>query len=245
MSESSSSPTRPCGHRTAGQPIGVLTLSTTFDKPPGHIRHAATLPFPVRYREVAGATPQRIVHDADTTLLEPFVSAARELERDGVAAITTSCGFLALFQHALAAAVGVPVLTSSVLLAPLMHRTLLPDQHVGILVAQARTFGVRHLDAAGAADVPVRIAGMDDQPEFTSAILDGEHDAVDVPALRDETLRVAASLVHDHPSVGAIILECTDLSPFASDIRAQTGRPVIDIVALAGMIHATGTTMSK
>ena len=53
---------------------------------------------------------------------QPFIEAARDLEAHGVRAITTSCGFLAAFHRELAAAVSVPMLTSSLLQAPLVAR---------------------------------------------------------------------------------------------------------------------------
>src|SRR5258708_5654071 len=116
--------------------IGVLCLETAFTKIPGHIRNPATFGFPVRYQVVSGATPHRVVSQADPTLLDPFIAAARELEAAGVAAITTGCGFLVLFQRQLAAAVGVPLFASSLIQLPMVARMLRPRQPVGLLVAK-------------------------------------------------------------------------------------------------------------
>src|SRR5579864_1667964 len=94
---------RPGGWARAGVPaIGVLCLETRFPKIAGHIRDPATFGFPVVCRVVRGATPGRLVRQADPSLLAPFLAAARELEYSGVAAITSGCGFLALFQRELA-----------------------------------------------------------------------------------------------------------------------------------------------
>ncbi|HEX9031157.1 MAG TPA: hypothetical protein VF834_04890, partial [Streptosporangiaceae bacterium] len=116
--------------------IGVLCLETSFTKIPGHIRNPATFDFPVVYRVVPGATPDRVVSQADPALLEPFAAAARELAGQGVAAITGACGFLVLFQRELAAAVSVPLYSSSLIQLPMVHRMLRPDQKVGLLVAR-------------------------------------------------------------------------------------------------------------
>ncbi|MEE3922445.1 hypothetical protein V2I01_41500 [Micromonospora sp. BRA006-A] len=113
--------------------IGVLCLDTSFDKIPGHIRNPDTFDFPVRYRVVEGATPQRLVREADPTLLRPFVDAARDLEAAGVAGITGACGFLVLFQAELAAAVRVPLWSSSLVQLPMVHRMV--GRPVGLLVA--------------------------------------------------------------------------------------------------------------
>jgi Asp/Glu/hydantoin racemase len=50
-------------------------------------------------------------------------------------------------------------------------------------------------------------------------------------------VRVARRLVTEHPDVGAIVLECTNMPPYAADIQRETGRPVFDIVALVTLIH--------
>ena len=93
------------GTNLSGIPIGILCLETYYGRPPGHIRNASTFRFPVIYRIVQGATARRVVKEADPELLNPFIQAAQALEREGVMAITGSCGFLALFQDELADAV--------------------------------------------------------------------------------------------------------------------------------------------
>src|SRR6202034_1482435 len=164
---------------------------TSFTKIPGHIRNPATFGFPVMYKVVRGATPDRVVRQGDPRLLEPFISAARELEAEGAAAITSGCGFLVLFQRELAAAVSVPLYASSLIQLPMVHRMLRPAQTVGVLTASSTALTPRHLAAVGAESVPVRVAGMDAQPEFREVILQARRDELDVPRLREEVLDVA------------------------------------------------------
>src|SRR6267378_3924189 len=85
---------------------------------PGDMGNAATFPFPVRYQRVTGADPDLVVRRGAAGLLPNFVEGARQLESEGVGAITTNCGFLVKFQRELAASVAVPVFTSSLLLVP-------------------------------------------------------------------------------------------------------------------------------
>jgi Asp/Glu/hydantoin racemase len=40
-----------------------------------------------------------------------------------------------------------------------------------------------------------------------------------------------------HPDLGAIVLECTNMPPYAGDIRRATGLPVFDIVSLVTLVH--------
>ncbi len=223
-------------------PIGVLCLQTAFTKIPGHIRNPATFDFPVAYRVVTGATPQRVVTQADPALLGPFIEAASDLAAAGVGAITTGCGFLVLFQRQLAAAAGVPVYTSSLIQLPMVAAMLRPDQHVGLLVAKKEALTRAHLAAVGGAELPVRVAGMAGQPEFGEVILGGKRNDLDVDRLRGEVLSVTGQLVD--PGLGALIIECTDLVPFARDIQDITGVPVFDIVTLTRMVHQSLTRQS-
>jgi hypothetical protein len=88
--------------------VGVLMLDTHFQRFPGDIGNGSTWSFPVQCRVVRGASPDQVVHQQGAGLLEPFIQAAEELIAMGVSGITTSCGFLALFQKELAAALPVP-----------------------------------------------------------------------------------------------------------------------------------------
>ena len=103
--------------------LGVLMLDTRFPRPPGDVGNAQTYEragIPVRFVTVQGASPRKIVQEADPAFLQPFIDAAVGLARDGATLISTSCGFLARYQSALQAAVPVPVVTSSLLLS-LIH----------------------------------------------------------------------------------------------------------------------------
>jgi hypothetical protein len=223
----------------AAPAIGVICLDTSFRKIPGHIRNGATFAFPVRYEVVAGATPERVVSNPDPSLLEPFIRAAVALEAAGVSAITSACGFLALFQRELAGSVRVPVYSSSLLQVPMVHHMLGAGRQVGVLTANAASLSPGHLAGAGAAGVPVCLAGMADQPEFSEVILEGKRDDLDPARLCGEVLSVAERLVRDCPQVGALVLECTDLVPFAHAVQARTGLPVFDIVTLTNLVHAS------
>ncbi len=221
--------------------IGVLCLETSFTKVSGHIRNRTTFDFPVAYKEVEGATPDRVVSQADSRLLEPFVHAAQELEAQGVAAITAACGFLVLFQKQLANAVAVPVYTSSLIQLPMVHSMLRPDQKVGLLVAKKRSLTRRHLEAIGGEHVPVCVAGMEEQPEFREVMLEGRRVELDADLLGREVVTQAEQLARANPDMGALIIECTDLVPFAHAIQSLIDIPIFDIVTLTEMVYQSLT----
>jgi hypothetical protein len=219
--------------------LGVLMLDTRFPRISGDVGNARTWPFPVRYRVVEGAGAARIVRsEPDPSLLPLFLEGARELEADGVTAITTSCGFLSVFQPQLAAAVGVPVVSSALLQVPLAARVIRPDQRVAILTVRP---DLTNLHFAGAgwspADVPVVIEALPDDAVFPRLFTDRTLDAADTEVLRREVVDAAAGLQRDHPDVGAVVLECTNFVPFSRDVRRATGLPVFDHYTLVMQVY--------
>ncbi len=80
-----------------GFTTGIIMRESTFPRIPGDTGNASRLGYPVRLQPVKGAGYRRLILERDPTLLQPFVDAARALEAEGVKAITTNRGFLALF----------------------------------------------------------------------------------------------------------------------------------------------------
>src|SRR5215510_10537379 len=225
------------GYNLYGFSVGILMLDTKFPRIAGDMGNATTFPFPVRYHRVAGASPDRVVRKGAEGLLPSFLEGARALEREGVGAITTNCGFLVKYQREMAAAVTVPVFTSSLLLVPLVHRMLAPGRRVGLMTVNAAALGPEHLAGAGIGpEIPLAVAGLEGEKEFTRVLL-GDEMELDPELCREEHVRVARRLVAEHPDIGAIVLECTNMPPYTADIQRETGRPVFDITTLVRMAH--------
>lgn len=215
------------GKAVYGASLGILMLHARFPRIPGDMGNAMTWPFPVHYKVVRNATPDRVVRNNASGLLETFVEAARELVEDGVDGITTNCGFLALFQDELAAAVPVPVLTSSLMQVAMVNRTLARDKRAGILTISGSSLTPLHLEKAGVPE-GTPIGTTEGGREFTRAILDNEFE-LDVELAREDNVEAALRLQADNPDLGAIVLECTNMIPYAADIRRATGLPVHSI----------------
>ncbi len=170
-------------------------------------------------------------------LLPDFIAAAQDLVRLGAEAITTNCGFLSLFQRELAAAVGVPVATSSLMQVPWVQATLPPGQRVGVVTVSAGSLTPAHLEKVGVpVDTPV--AGTEGGREFFRVLIKAEKDDMDVDLARQDVVDAALDLVARHPEVGAIVLECTNMPPYAAAVQAATGRPVHDIYSMISWFHA-------
>jgi Asp/Glu/Hydantoin racemase len=133
--------------------------------------------------------------------------------------------------------VSVPVFTSSLMLVPLVHRMLPPGRVVGVLTVDATALGDEHTRGAGiTADIPMVVAGLEGEKEFTRVLLDDQME-LDVDAAREEHLAVAGRLLADHPEIGAIVLECTNMPPYRAALQEATGLPVFDITTLVRMVH--------
>src|SRR5919109_1166620 len=134
------------GNKTLyGARVGILMLETRFPRIPGDMGNAETWPFPVLYKVVPGASPRRVVCEKAEGLLDEFLAAAAELVRLGADGVTTTCGFLSLYQREIAAHVGVPVATSSLMQVPFIQSVLPPGKRVGIVTISVASMSREHL----------------------------------------------------------------------------------------------------
>lgn len=227
----------PGGKAIYGAPLGILMLEARFPRIPGDMGNGTTWPFPVLFRVVRGADPERVVLQGARGLLPDFIAAARDLVDLGAEAITTNCGFLSLFQRELAEAVNVPVATSSLMQVPWVQATLPPGQRVGVITVSRGSLTDAHLDAAGVPrDVPV--VGTETGREFFRVLIKAEKTDMDVALAEADIVAAGRDLVTRHPEVGAIVLECTNMPPYAAALAEAVGRPVYDIYSMITWFHA-------
>jgi len=218
--------------------IGIAMLRTRFPRVLGDPGHPRTWRSPVLYEVVESATVGRVARaeGPEPDLLEAFRGAVARLAAAGARGVVTSCGLLAPFQRALARASAVPVATSSLLQVAALDAALPAGRRAGVLTLDARRLSARHLAAAGAApDTPV--AGCEGGREIARAIL-GDRAALDVEAARADVLAAGDALVQRHAEVGAVVLECTNMAPYAGALRDRLGLPVHDLITLVDDLRA-------
>ena len=216
--------------------VGVLMLETQFPRILGDIGNADSWPFPVRYKNVPNSTANHVIRHNAADLTPLFIDAAQQLVSEGIAAITTSCGFLSLVQQDLADAVNVPVITSSLMQVPWINATLPTDKRTGVMTIDEANLSVNHLNAANApADTP--IASPATNGVFVSTIMN-DYTSLDVEACRSENLEAAKRLVEASNDLGAIVLECTNMVPYAADIHRATRLPVYSIHTLVRWLYS-------
>ena len=236
--------------RTRPLMIGLLLWEEecAADQLEGTVFNPKTFSFPVRRKKVKGTGLETIVKNPTAATRAVLIEAAQELEKEGVKAITTDCGFNAIWQKELADSVSVPVFASGLLLVPLVHRMLGRGKKVGIITADKLSLTEKHLKAVGIDEsIPICIIGMEKEDQFSSMLeIPKKKVSLDIEKFESEVTKVARRLVEGNADVGAIVLECTDLSPFAGAIQRATGLPVFDIVALTEMLHtATSREVAK
>ena len=219
----------------AGETIGILVLNNNYPYLPGNVQNATTYDYPVRYAEVHGATSDRLLYEADPALVEPFVDAAKQLEADGVGAITGACGFMALFQHQLQAAVSIPVLASSLLQIPFIYA--ITGKRIGVITADSSCLKPEHFTGAGVSeDIPLAIGGMENNAAFVKAILNNGGE-LDDDAVCKGVVELARNLKNSHDDLGALLLECSDLPPYAHAIQSAVDLPVFDFITMIDYVH--------
>lgn len=215
------------GKTVYGARVGILMLETKWPRVPGDTGHAATWPFPVLYKVVKGATARVVVHEKGKGLGPAFLEAAAELVREGADGITTTGGFLSIFQQELAAHAGVPVASSSLLQIPLVQALLPPGRRVGVLTVQGQRLGPDHLAAANApADTP--IVGTENGKEFTRVLL-GDELEMDYAQAERDVLEAGHTMCRRHPEVGALVLECHNMAPYSWRLQNELGIPDYDV----------------
>jgi hypothetical protein len=205
--------------------LGVLMLQTRFPRPLGDIGNPASFAFPVGYRVVPGAFPAAVVRGRDPALIAPFVAAGARLVDEGARALTTSCGFLARWQRELQAALPVPVWSSS-----LLHLADLQGIRCGVITIEGASLTAAHFEAVGA-DPATPVEGITPGSPLHCTLLEDRAtlDAADAERqVGAAGQRLLARCLH----VQALVLECTNLPPYADALRRATGRPVYDILTL-------------
>jgi len=225
-----------------GEAIGIMLNHTTYPAIPGNVANASTYDFPVRIVNVPDL-PTDWWCDArgpDETRLGKVLDTARRLESEGVRAITTGCGFYAVFQKEVAEAVKIPVFTSPLLMVPIVHRMLSSKGRVGILTAGAANLGPGHFGPVGIDPevIPLGIAGMEEYDEFRQVILEESKVEADVDLMEREVLDAAKKLLRRYPDIEAFVFECSDLPPFSKSVQDATGLPVFDFITMIRWVYS-------
>ncbi len=220
---------------TGQVPMGLRQLETLV----GNSTNLASYDYPVRLHPVRGANVHTILENPDPVVLRTMITDARAMAAQGIRAVTTSCGFNAIFQQQLAEAVSVPVFTSSLLQVPLVQRIHGPKSEICILTANARALRPEHLSSVGIARTEgLHILGLEQCEEWMRMFAEPDAE-VDLAMIEQEVLGTALRALELHPGIRAFVLECTDLPPYAAAIRRHSGLPVFDFISMVNYLHSS------
>jgi hypothetical protein len=209
------------------KPLGILMLDTRFPRIEGDIGNPASFDFPVIFRTMQGigSTDAVAAHPDRPRVLAALKSNAEALAAAGAVGLSTSCGFLALYQKDLEQLSPVPVATSALLLIK-----TLTGKKVGVITASAENLTPAHFAAVGAPqDTPV--AGLPANSSFAATFLRNGL-SLDRGAVEAEAIEAGRALLRDHPGIDAIVLECTNLPPYKNALEHALGVPVFDVLDL-------------
>lgn len=211
--------------------IGVLLFETAGERVKGDPGFPGTFQFAVEYGIVKGS--YRDLIEGSPEVCERLCRAARMLEQKGVFIIAGDCGLMALYQRELSHAVHIPVVTSSLLLLPLMQSLLSPGCCIGVITGHSALLDKRHFSGAGAErSEHILIQGMEHEPHFKAVVLEGgvmqqcEKMRADVKNAAQKLLARATPR-----PVAMLLLECSNLSVFRKDLAETLHIPVLDINA--------------
>jgi hypothetical protein len=215
------------------KPLGILMLDTRFPRIVGDIGNAASFDFPVIFRRMEGIRSADAVtsHPDRPRVLAALKANAEALAAEGAIGLSTSCGFLALYQNDLAAVSPVPVATSA-----LLRIKALKGKKVGVITASARNLTPAHFAAVGAPeDTP--FVGLPEDSSFAETFIRNAP-TLDRDQVEREAVAAGRDLVARHPEVDTVVLECTNLPPYKKALQAALGLPVFDVLDLLADFYA-------
>jgi hypothetical protein len=197
----------------------------------GSLRHPDTFPYPAIFETVPGAWVENVVR-GDPSLTPPYIQAAQRLVGRGAVAISSNCGFSIRHQAAIAAAVDVPVVMSSLLLLPALLRQLSPSAKIGVLTYDSAHCTEDLLGLDGVAQRGRIVIGGIEGGEFWHNELKRPVPPTSVSSIEADVTKCVTRLRTTHPEISAILLECAGFPVVAPAIRRLTKLPVYDIVTL-------------
>lgn len=218
---------------TAGHPIGIIAAELVYPKLPGNVANATTYDFPVLYKKVSFDI--ELLFSGSPEIESEIVAAAKELETEGVRAIIGACGYFAHFQNQVAESVNVPVFLSSLCQIPIIKLGLKASQKIAVFAASKENLTDVLLKKVGADINDCVIQDIGNLESF-APIRWGKMQ-LDNDRLTKDLAETAKKLISERSDIGAILLECSDLPPYASDIQRATGLPVFDFITLINWVE--------
>ena len=224
------------GHYVTGYAVGIMYLDeSAYPVIPGNVANCYTYSFPVQYKVVPCCTSTALLN-SDRSLLDGIIQTAKQFQSEGAKAISAACGFFGNFQSEVTDALDIPVYLSSLVQIPWIEIGLKSNQKIAVLTAYEQGLTTSLFKSCGVHNTDRLVIGdLSKEKEF-SAIAEGRG-VFDNEKLRDEVVQKAVELVEADPDIAAVLLECSDLPPYAYDIQKVVQLPVYDYITLIRWVH--------
>ena len=212
--------------------LGILRLDYDYPPAPGDIDHPDTFNYDVLYRVIPGLTFEMCQSGNITDeVKENCITAVKYLESENVSGITGDCGFMINIQELVANNTYKPVFLSSLIQLPTIINTLNKKSKIAVFTANSNTLEpikCKLNDMCGlSSDKRLTIIGCQDIPGF-EAVAKGEK--VDTDKVSPGIVSHAKYILQKDPYIKCILLECTELPPYADALRSELGIPVYDAI---------------
>jgi aspartate/glutamate racemase len=224
-----------------GDVLGILVLDLKAQLFPGNVANANSYNFPVRFK-VLESIPSDWWCDsqgADEERFKIFLEKAKELEAEGVKAITSGCGYFAVYQERVAEQLNIPLFASPLLLVPLVSRMIGQNKKVGILAAGEThlTHGNFLKNVGIDSSIPIVVGGLENSEEFYDGYITLKKKNIDIKKVEKEVVSAALELLKKNPDIGAFVFECSDFPTFSRATSEATGLPVFDYINFAHLVY--------
>ncbi len=228
---SKSYPLRPGAHYS-GAPVGILLLDGDMIWGPGSVANASSFGYPVQFQVVKDLGATDILEPTNEYSIAQITQAARALEQNGARLIVGACGYFIKFQEHVKDAVNVPVALSSLLQIPMIINNLSQRQSLGIVTAVKGQVDDAMLLCSGVDSTDrIIVDAIEQEGNFIDCGL-GRSDVFIPDELETNVLITVRKMVAENPSIGAILLECSEFPPFAATVSEATGLPVFDFISM-------------
>merc|ERR1719456_504792 len=213
--------------------LGVIRLDYDYPPAPGDIDSPQSFGYDVFYRVVPGLTFDMCQSGKLTPMVEKnFEEALADLIAKGVTGITGDCGFMMYFQALARRNTTKPVFMSALAQLPGVTCAFNKNELIAIFTANSETLKpMRNLikDECGVDPDERRfvIVGCQDVPGFEAVAAGGK---VNVQKVTPGMVELAKKTLHQYPKIRCILLECTELPPYADALRAALRLPVYDAI---------------
>lgn len=216
------------GRASYGHVVGILMSDSRIPRIPGDPGHAETFSFPVIH-EVLRDFPFDDLVTISKSNIDKLIIPAQVLQARGVSIVAADCGLFGPFQEDIKKHLDIPFIGTALDLVPLLQRMQQTDKKIGIITGDTTMLSQHHLRASGIGPEAVSIVGMEQSTEFRKVVID-QNPVLDSERMRQGVIDAAAGL--KGKDIGAVVLECTNLISYKTDVQKLLNAPVFDLVDL-------------